>query len=47
MLIATFGYLAAGTLLAPQLWFDPIGALTKIIPMLIATVFTLAILDER
>lgn len=47
MLISTFGYLAAGTLLAPQLWFDPIGALTKIIPMLVATVFTLAILDER
>jgi hypothetical protein len=47
MILATFGYLAAGTLLAPQLWLDPLGAFTKIIPMLAATVFTLAIIDER
>ena len=47
MLIATVGYLLAGTLLAPQLWLDPLGPLTKIIPMLLATAFTLAIIDER
>jgi uncharacterized protein YbjT (DUF2867 family) len=47
MIVATFGYLAAGTLLAPQLWLDPIGPLTKILPMLVATALTLAIIDER
>jgi hypothetical protein len=47
MILATFGYLAAGTWLAPQLWLDPIGPLTKILPMLVATALTLAIIDER
>jgi hypothetical protein len=47
MLLATLGYLAAGTLLAPQLWADPLGPLVKIIPMLVATALTLAIMDER
>lgn len=47
MIVATFGYLAAGTLLAPQLWIDPLGPLTKILPMLLATALTLAIIDER
>jgi uncharacterized protein YbjT (DUF2867 family) len=47
MIVATFGYLAAGTWLAPQLWLDPIGPLTKILPMLVATALTLAIIDER
>jgi hypothetical protein len=39
--------LAVGTLLAPQLWLDPLGPLMKIIPMLLATAFTLAIIEER
>jgi uncharacterized protein YbjT (DUF2867 family) len=47
MLAVTPGYLLVGTLGAPQLWFDPLGPYTKVIPMLIATMFTLAILDER
>ena len=47
MIVATFGYLAAGTILAPQLWLDPLGPLTKIIPMLLATALALAIIDER
>jgi uncharacterized protein YbjT (DUF2867 family) len=47
MLIATPLYLLAGTYLAPQLWIDPLGPLAKIIPMLAATAFALAILDER
>jgi uncharacterized protein YbjT (DUF2867 family) len=47
MLAVTPGYLLAGTITAPQLWFDPLGPYTKVIPMLIATMFTLAILDER
>jgi uncharacterized protein YbjT (DUF2867 family) len=47
MLIGTAFYLLIGTVLAPQLWADPLGPFLKIIPMLIATLFTLAILDER
>lgn len=47
MLAASPLYLLAGTLLTPQLWGDPLGAYTKVIPLLLATVFTLAILDER
>jgi hypothetical protein len=47
MLTVTPGYLLVGTITAPQLWFDPLGPYTKVIPMLIATMFTLAILDER
>jgi uncharacterized protein YbjT (DUF2867 family) len=47
MLIATPGYLLAGTILAPHLWADPVGAFTKVFPLLLATAFTLAILDER
>jgi hypothetical protein len=47
MLIATPFYLLAGTLLAPQLWLDPLGPLTKTVPLLLATALTLAIIDER
>ena len=47
MLAVTPGYLLVGTITAPHLWFDPLGPYTKVIPMLIATMFTLAILDER
>ena len=47
MLMVTPIYLLAGTLIEPQLWYDPLGPLTKIVPMLVATLFTLAILQER
>jgi uncharacterized protein YbjT (DUF2867 family) len=47
MLVATIGYLVAGTLIEPSLWADPLGPLTKILPMLLATLFTLAIVEER
>lgn len=47
MLVATLCYLAAGTLIAPPLRGDPLGPLTKILPMLLATLFTLAVIDER
>jgi uncharacterized protein YbjT (DUF2867 family) len=40
-------YLVAGTVLAPQLWTDPLGPFTKVVPLVVATLFTLAILDER
>jgi uncharacterized protein YbjT (DUF2867 family) len=47
MLAVTPVYVLVGTLLAPQLWADPLGPFTKIVPMLVATLFTLAILEER
>jgi uncharacterized protein YbjT (DUF2867 family) len=47
MLGATALYLLAGTILAPQLWIDPLGPYLKIVPVMIATLFTLAIIDER
>jgi uncharacterized protein YbjT (DUF2867 family) len=47
MLGASAVYLIAGSVLAPQLWADPLGPYLKIFPVLLATAFTLAILDER
>ncbi len=47
MLFVTLAYLVAGTILTPQLWVDPLGPLLKIVPILIATLFTLAIVDDR
>ena len=47
MMIVPLAYLLIGTIAAPQLWADPLGPYVKIIPVLLATCFTLAILDER
>jgi uncharacterized protein YbjT (DUF2867 family) len=47
MLAASPCYLLAGTLLAPALWIDPLGPLTKVLPLLVATAFLLAISDDR
>ncbi len=47
MFVSTLGYLLAGSILAPQLWIDPLGPLTKVIPLLVATLLTLAIMDDR
>ena len=47
MLAVTPFYLLLGTILAPQLWLDPLGPFIKIVPVLLATIFTLAIVEER
>jgi uncharacterized protein YbjT (DUF2867 family) len=47
MLIVTPIYLVVGSVLAPQLWLDPLGPYLKIVPLLFATMLALAILDER
>jgi hypothetical protein len=44
--VAAF-YLAAATLLAPDLWLDPLGPLVKVIPGFCLVLTALAILDER
>ena len=43
----TLGYLLAGTLLMPELWADPLGRLTKILPIMMLNLVCLAILDDR
>lgn len=45
--LGTIGYLAAGTMLMPELWADPLGRLTKILPIMVLNLVCLAIVDER
>jgi hypothetical protein len=47
MLVVTPAYLIVGSVLAPQLWLDPLGPFLKIVPLLLATMLALAILDDR
>ncbi|HEV7323048.1 MAG TPA: SDR family oxidoreductase [Ensifer sp.] len=47
MLALTVAYLASATVFEPELWADPLGPLVKVLPSLLATLATLAILDER
>lgn len=43
----TLGYAVLGTLLLPNLWADPMGALLKIIPLVAMHLAALAILEDR
>lgn len=47
MLVVTLAYLAGGTLLEPSLWLDPLGPLVKVLPSILLTVATVALLEER
>ncbi|MFB9980272.1 SDR family oxidoreductase [Mesorhizobium kowhaii] len=47
MTAITLFYLAAATLLVPELWLAPLGPLVKTIPMLCLVLVALAVLDER
>jgi hypothetical protein len=47
MLVVCIPYLAAATAIDPALWLDPLGRLMKTFVVMLATVFTLAVLDER
>jgi uncharacterized protein YbjT (DUF2867 family) len=40
-------YLAAGTVLVPALWADPLGPLLKIVPVMALSLAALAIADDR
>lgn len=40
-------YLAGGTLLEPSLWADPLGPYVKVLPAILLSLATIAILDER
>ena len=39
--------LAGGALLEPSLWLDPLGPYVKVLPAILLSAATLAILDER
>lgn len=47
MLALSVAYLASATVVEPELWADPLGPLVKVLPSLLLTLATLAILDER
>lgn len=47
MLALTAAYLVSATLVEPELWADPLGPLVKVLPSILLSLATLAILDER
>lgn len=47
MTAVALGYLAGGTILAPDLWVDPLGPFLKVLPAAVLGLFVAAILDER
>ena len=40
-------YLAAGSILTPALWLDPLGPFVKVLPAIVLALATLALLEER
>ncbi len=47
MLAVTALYLAAASVVEPALWLDPLGPLVKVLPSVLLTLTSLAILDNR
>lgn len=47
MFVVCIPYLVAATWIDAALWLDPLGRLTKTVPVMLAILFTLAVLDER
>ncbi len=47
MIAVSIFYLGVGTILAPELWLDPLGPLLKVIPALFLVLVALAISPER
>jgi uncharacterized protein YbjT (DUF2867 family) len=47
MVSVCFAYLIGGSFLAPDLWYDPIGPLAKIMPVLVLSLTVNGLLDER
>lgn len=45
--VVSLVYLALGTILAPHLWLDPLGAYVKIIPALVLGIAAALMLEER
>jgi uncharacterized protein YbjT (DUF2867 family) len=47
MLVVSFAYAATAVVVAPHLLLDPLGRILKILPIMLANLFALAILDDR
>ena len=47
MLAVSVAYLAGATLIAPDLWADPLGPLIKVLPSMVLTLAVLAMLEDR
>jgi len=47
MLAVSAAYLLGGTLLAPDLWGDPLGPLVKVVPAMLPAAMLLALAEER
>lgn len=47
MIAVTLGYLAAATILTPDLWLDPLGPLVKTLPALVLALVAIAIAGDR
>lgn len=47
MILATFAYLAGGSLWSPELWADPLGPMLKPIPAAVLALVAMATLDDR
>ncbi|WP_245447080.1 DoxX-like family protein [Methylobacterium sp. 17Sr1-1] len=47
MIGGTLAYLAAGTVLAPDLWADPLGPYVKTLPAALLALVALALAAER
>lgn len=46
-LVVSVFYLVVGTILAPELWTEPLGPMLKILPIMVLNLVALAILEER
>jgi DoxX-like family len=47
MVLVSFGYLAAGSLVAPDLWLYPLGPFVKVAPAAVLALVALAVAEER
>ena len=47
MVAVTLFYLAAGTVLTPELWMDPLGPLLKTLPAMVLALVTAGLLENR
>ncbi len=47
MIAVSAGYLAAGTLLTPHLWADPLGVFVKVLPSMVLALLVTLVLEDR
>lgn len=47
MIVVSLIYLVSASLLTPQLWFDPLGPLVKVIPVILSAILLHVMLEDR